>query len=58
MILPLFGWGGAHSWKVILVVVLSLSILSAVYVKQGRSPLASLGCAIDNRLGFERNDCQ
>ena len=52
MILPLFGWGGGQSWKVILVVVLSLSILSAVYVKQGRSPLASLGCAIDNRLGF------
>ena len=58
MIFPLFGWGGGHGWKVILAIILCLSILGAVYVKQDRWPLESLGCAIDQRFGFERNDCQ
>ena len=58
MIIPLFGWGGGHSWKVILVIVLCLSILGAVYVKQDGTPFESLGCAIDSRRGLERNDCQ
>ncbi len=58
MILPLFGWGGDHGWKVLLAIVLFLSILGTVYVMQDSSLFESLGCAIDERFGFERNDCQ
>ena len=58
MILPLFGWGGNHGWKVILAIVLCLSIIGTVYVMSDSAPLDGLGCAIDQRFGFERNDCQ
>ena len=39
MILPLFGWGEDHGWKLILAVVLCLSILGAVYVTWDSLPL-------------------
>ena len=42
----------------ILAIVLCLSIIGTVYVMSDSAPLEGLGCAIDQRFGFERNDCQ